>query len=156
MEIPTPVCELVRNDSVVRGAHFPLQIPNLSACLSSAHIQKPFYPPAPYFINPIPHSCCLGMPFTNRPGGQDWDGLFRPFLLYFQSERGGTHNSSQAVARRAGSRVVTNLVCSRFCPFNCGMIAPGNHWDFDSLRAAPPARCRSMVRTDEFPVIAIK
>ena len=30
MEIPTPVCALVRNDSVVRGPHFPLQIPNLS------------------------------------------------------------------------------------------------------------------------------
>ena len=34
---------------------------------------------------------------------------------------------------------------NRFFPFNLGMIAPGNHWDFDSLRAAPPARCRSMV-----------
>ena len=31
MEIPTPVCALVRNDSVVRGPYFPLQIPNFSA-----------------------------------------------------------------------------------------------------------------------------
>ena len=29
MEIPTPVCALVRNDSVVRNPHFPLQIHNL-------------------------------------------------------------------------------------------------------------------------------
>ena len=35
-------------------------------------------------------------------------------------------------------------LCNRFFPFNLGMIAPGNHWDFDSLRAAPPARYRSM------------
>ena len=27
MEIPTPVCALVRNDNVVRGARSPLQIP---------------------------------------------------------------------------------------------------------------------------------
>ena len=27
MEIPTPVCGLVRNDNVVRGHGFPLQIP---------------------------------------------------------------------------------------------------------------------------------
>ena len=37
-------------------------------------------------------------------------------------------------------------MCNRSFPLNLGMIAPGNHWDFDSLRAAPPARYRSMVR----------
>ena len=26
--------------------------------------------------------------------------------------------------------------------FNQGMIAPGNHWNFDSLRAAPPSQVR--------------
>ena len=49
-------------------------------------------------------------------------------------------------ARRAGGQVVTNVVCNRFHPFNFGMIAPGNHLDLDSLRAAPPARYRSVVR----------
>ena len=43
---------------------------------------------------------------------------------------------------RARTQVVTNLVYNRFCPFNFGMIATGNHQDFDSLRAAPPARYR--------------
>ena len=47
-------------------------------------------------------------------------------------------------ARRAGGQVVTNVVCNRFHPFNFGMIAPGNHLDLDSLRAAPPARYRSV------------
>ena len=37
-------------------------------------------------------------------------------------------------------------MCRRSFPFNLGMIAPGNHTDFDSLRAAPPARYRFMVR----------
>ena len=41
---------------------------------------------------------------------------------------------------------MTNVVCNRFHPFNFGMIAPGNHLDLDSLRAAPPARYRSVVR----------
>ena len=41
---------------------------------------------------------------------------------------------------------MTNVVCNRFHPFNFGMIAPGNHLDLDSLRAAPPARYRSMVQ----------
>ena len=49
-------------------------------------------------------------------------------------------------ARRAGGQVVTNVVCNRFHPFNFGMIAPGNHLDLDSLRAAPPARYRFVVR----------
>ena len=40
---------------------------------------------------------------------------------------------------------MTNVVCNRFHPFNFGMIAPGNHLDLDSLRAAPPARYRSIV-----------
>ena len=47
-------------------------------------------------------------------------------------------------ARRAGGQVVTGVVCNRFHPFNFGMIAPGNHLDLDSLRAAPPARYRSV------------
>ena len=49
-------------------------------------------------------------------------------------------------ARRAGGQVVTNVACDRFHPFNLGMIAPGNHLDLDSLRAAPPARYRFVVR----------
>ena len=47
-------------------------------------------------------------------------------------------------ARRAGGQVVTGVVRNRFHPFNFGMIAPGNHLDLDSLRAAPPARYRSV------------
>ena len=49
-------------------------------------------------------------------------------------------------ARRAGGQVVTSVICIRSHPFNLGMIAPGNHLDLDSLRAAPPARYRSVVR----------
>ena len=30
--------------------------------------------------------------------------------------------------------------------FNQGMIAPGNHWNFDSLRAAPPSQVRGARR----------
>ena len=46
---------------------------------------------------------------------------------------------------RARTQVVTNLVYNRFCPFNFGMIATGNHQDFDSLRAAPHARYRTIL-----------
>ena len=49
-------------------------------------------------------------------------------------------------ARRAGGQVVTSVICIRSHPFNLGMIATGNHLDLDSLRAAPPARYRSVVR----------
>ena len=45
---------------------------------------------------------------------------------------------------RADSQVVTSMICNRSHPFNFGMIAPGNHLDLDSLRAAPPARYRSV------------
>ena len=55
-------------------------------------------------------------------------------------------NDKLEFARRAGGQVVTNVVCNRFHPFNFGMIAPGNHLDLDSLRAAPPARYRSVAR----------
>ena len=47
---------------------------------------------------------------------------------------------------RADSQVVTSVICNRSHPFNFGMIAPGNHLDLDSLRAAPPARYRSVAR----------
>ena len=56
------------------------------------------------------------------------------------------HTDKLEFARRAGGQVVTGVVCNRSQPFNLGMIAPGNHLDLDSLRAAPPARYRSVVR----------
>ena len=41
--------------------------------------------------------------------------------------------------------------------FNQGMIAPGNHWNFDSLRAAPPSQVRGARRlTTRAPKLVIK
>ena len=41
--------------------------------------------------------------------------------------------------------------------FNQGMIAPGNHWNFDSLRAAPPSQVRGARRlTTRAPKLVVK
>ena len=56
--------------------------------------------------------------------------------------------SSPVSPLRIGFHIIRNWYRKSLpCPLNYGMIAPGNHWDSNSLRGAPPLQVREGMRS---------